>query len=201
MRLRNWTTFALAAALVTLLGVPAAEAQFRRDRNDNWQRTVGSEAFERGYRQGIRSGERDARDGRDSDFRRDREYRDADQGYDRRWGTRDEYRNVFRRGFAEGYRDGFQRSARGGANRPGNDRRFGATQEPASARGYSDGYEKGLEDRNDRDRYDPVRHGDYRDADDGYYREYGPKDAYKNNYRAGFRQGYDEGYRDGARRR
>jgi flagellar biosynthesis/type III secretory pathway protein FliH len=74
-------------------------------------------------------------------------------------------------------------------------------REPAFARGYSDGWEKGLDDGRDRDRYDPVRHGDYRSADEGYTRAYGSKDAYRNNYRAGFRQGYEDGYRDGRRRR
>ena len=43
---------------------------------------------------------------------------------------------------------------------------------------------------------DPVRHGDYKDGDNGYNRSYGTKDAYKNNYRSGFRQGYEAGYRD-----
>ena len=74
-------------------------------------------------------------------------------------------------------------------------------QDPAFARGYSEGYERGLDDGRDRDRYDAVRHRDYRDADDGYFRRYGPKRVYENNFRAGFRQGYEEGYRDGARRR
>ena len=69
-------------------------------------------------------------------------------------------------------------------------------QDPAFARGYSDGWEKGLDDGRDRDRYDPVRHGDYKDADNGYERSYGSKDAYENNYRSGFRQGYEAGYRD-----
>jgi hypothetical protein len=46
-----------------------------------------------------------------------------------------------------------------------------------------------------------VRHRDYRSADDGYFKSYGPKDAWETNYRAGFRQGYEEGYRDGNRRR
>ncbi len=43
---------------------------------------------------------------------------------------------------------------------------------------------------------DPVRHGDYKDGDNGYQRSYGSKDAYKNNYRSGFRQGYEDGYRN-----
>ena len=70
------------------------------------------------------------------------------------------------------------------------------SQEPAFARGYADGYDKGLADSRGRERYDPVRHKDYKEADQGYVGTYGTKDAYRNNYRAGFRQGYDDGYRD-----
>jgi hypothetical protein len=74
-------------------------------------------------------------------------------------------------------------------------------EEPAYARGFSDGYERGLNDGQDRDRYDPVGEREYRDADNGYFREYGSRDAYRNNYRAGFRQGYEDGYRAGQRYR
>ena len=78
------------------------------------------------------------------------------------------------------------------------DRRY---QEPAFGRGYSDGYKRGIDDSRDRDRYDAVGHGDYRRGDAGYSRDYGSRDAYRNNYRAGFRQGYEEGYRAGEQRR
>jgi len=69
-------------------------------------------------------------------------------------------------------------------------------QEPAFARGYENGYARGLVDGRRRSRYDPVDSHDYRDADTGYSASYGARDAYKNNYRAGFRQGYEDGYRD-----
>ena len=68
-------------------------------------------------------------------------------------------------------------------------------QEPAFARGYTEGFELGRGDNKASRRYDPVGHKDYRDADQSYYRAYGSRDAYKNNYRAGFRQGYEDGYR------
>jgi len=74
-------------------------------------------------------------------------------------------------------------------------------QEPAYARGYADGLRYAQDDRQDRRRYDPVAHSDYRDADNGFSRSYGSRDAYKNNYRAGFRAGYDAGYRDDSGRR
>ena len=75
-----------------------------------------------------------------------------------------------------------------------------AYQEPAYARGYADGHRHAQDDREDRRSYDPVAHRDYREADQGFDRSYGSRDAYKNNYRAGFRAGYDAGYRDGSAR-
>lgn len=166
--------------------------------------------FERGYREGIRHGADDARDGQRFEPEGDRAYRDADDGYNNRWGSRDQYRNEFRRGFTSGYREGYY-NVRGNGRNTRSDRinqgrretiyargpgRTRGYQDPAYARGYSDGWDKGLEDGRDRDRYDPVRHGDYKDADNGYDRSYGSKDAYKNNYRSGFRQGYESAYRD-----
>ena len=91
-------------------------------------------------------------------------------------------------------------SARPGDYGPGQ-RNSRPHQEPAFAAGFEDGYERGLGDGRDGERYDPVRHREYRDAENGYTASYGSKDAYRNNYRAGFRQGYEEGYRDGTRYR
>jgi hypothetical protein len=74
-------------------------------------------------------------------------------------------------------------------------------QDPASTAGYDAGYDLGLFDGRDGQRYDPVRHRDYRDAQRGYAESYGSRDAYKTNFRTGFRQGYEDGYREGARTR
>ncbi|OFW36809.1 MAG: hypothetical protein A3F70_12785 [Acidobacteria bacterium RIFCSPLOWO2_12_FULL_67_14] len=74
-----------------------------------------------------------------------------------------------------------------------------AYQEPAFARGYSTGYDRGLADGRRRARYSPVDNRDYRNGDQGYANSYGSKDAYRSNYRAGFRQGYEDGYRAGTR--
>jgi hypothetical protein len=185
MGARNWSRWLLAATACALLVAPAA-AQNNR-------------AFDRGYREGIEQGADDARRGRRFEIERSNLYRNGDRGYNGRDGNREWYRNDFRRGYASGYRTGYynvrgdgiqsRRDVRG----PGRTRGY---QEPAFARGYSDGWDKGLDDGRDRDRYDPVRHGDYKDADNGYERNYGSKDAYKNNYRTGFRQGYEDGYRN-----
>jgi len=176
-------------------------------------------AYDRGYREGVQQGERDGRDGRNPQFERSSVYRDADRGYQDRYGNRDQYRNEFRQGFATGYRDGYSRyrvnvydGRRDGDYRRdqvyGNNgdyrrdpRVLRGYQDPAFSRGYSDGWEQGAKDLRGRDRYDPARHGDYRDGDQGYNKSYGSKDSYKNNYRAGFRQGYEEGYRNGTRYR
>jgi hypothetical protein len=60
--------------------------------------------------------------------------------------------------------------------------------------GYQDGLEKGREDANDRDPFDPVRHSRYRSADHGYNSRYGSKNDYKLVYRDGFEAGYRDGY-------
>lgn len=201
MGARRWARWLLATVACALLAAPVA--------------AQNNAAFERGYREGIERGAEDARRGRQFEVERDSVYRSGDRGYNSRNGDRDWYRNEFRRGYASGYRSGYNNVRDDGRYR-GNDRiyqgrrdgvydrgpgRRSGYQEPAFARGYSDGWEKGIDDRRDRDRYDPSRHGDYKDGDNGYDRNYGSKDAYKNNYRAGFRQGYEDGYRGSSYRR
>jgi len=66
---------------------------------------------------------------------------------------------------------------------------------PAYDNGYRDGLEKGREDAQDRDSYDPVRHSWYRSGNRGYNSRYGTKDQYKLAYRDGFEAGYDQAYR------
>lgn len=72
-------------------------------------------------------------------------------------------------------------------------------QDAASLKGYESGWDLGVVDGRDGERYDPVRHRDYRDADRGYASSYGTRDGYKTKFRTGFRQGYEAGYRQGTR--
>ena len=65
-------------------------------------------AYSRGYDDGYRRGMEASRDGDRYDVRRERDYRDADNGYDRRYGSRDQWRQVYRDGFASGYDEGFR---------------------------------------------------------------------------------------------
>jgi len=178
----------LCVAVLSLTAAAAASAQPRAGRDDGWQVSRGQEAYEAGYREGVRRGEQDGRRGR---------------GFDRQGEPRFGRRDEFRRGYADGYRAGYERfRSRAARQFDGLGRRApGGYQEAAAARGYSDGFEDGLSDRRNGNRYDPVDSRDYRDGDNGYSGSYGSRDAYRNNYRAGFRQGYEDGYRDGARSR
>lgn len=185
--LRSSVVVAAVLAAGAGLRPETAEAQVRRGPERGWQQTS---EYDRGYRQGLVEGQRDAR--RNLPYSAQR---------DPRFGARDD----FRRGFADGYRAGFDRGQGRGVrpflNNGGLGRRPPVTrnQEPAAARGFSDGYARGLSDGGDGDRYDPVGERDYRDADNGYFKGYGARDAYRTNYRSGFRAGYEEGYRDGQR--
>jgi hypothetical protein len=205
---RHWRLLLIGVLCIGLLSSTFASAQ-----------GFGT-AYDRGYREGVQQGEEDSRRGRDQQWERSSAYRHADEGYQDRYGSRDAYRSEFRRGYISGYQNGYDRYRNGRNDRYGDDRYrndrvydqgrrddrrdprvLRGYQDPAFARGYSDGWDHGADDRHDRDRYDPVRHGDYKSADDGYSRTYGSKDAYKNNYRSGFRQGYEAGYRNGERYR
>ena len=91
---------------------------------------------------------------------------------------------------------------RGYGQYPGSGRtRGGGYQSVPFRTGYDDGYEKGREDAQDRDRFDPTRHSRYKSADHEYNRQYGTKDQYRVVYRDGFRSGYEEAYRDFTRYR
>src|SRR5688572_29495166 len=64
----------------------------------------------------------------------------------------------------------------------------------AYERGYNDGRRQGENDARRNRAYDYARHGDYRDADDGY-RGYGDRSGYRVVFRQGFVAGYNDGYR------
>ncbi len=210
MAVPTWRQLLLATLACAVLASPAfagPEQGRSRGNEPGWQGGAKREAYDRGFSEGLRQGEQDARNGRPFNIERDAAYRAGDRGYNRSSGNPQAYRDGFRQGFAAGYRSGFERvRANSDQDRRRQDTRVvprapRGYQEPAQARGYSDGFAQGAEDGRDGDRYDPVRHDDYREADQGYSGSYGQKDAYKNNYRAGFRQGYEEGYRTGARGR
>jgi hypothetical protein len=192
MRARIWThLLAIASALVLAGPIAAGAAQFGRGRiPEIWQPAPAS--YEQGYQEGIRQGEEDARRGRRFDPASSRRGR-----------------NDYGLGYAAGYGTGYDRQhaslpLRKLAEGPGltptvAQRAARLPQNRAFEAGYEVGREKGFADGRAGERYDPVRHQEYRDAAYDYKSEYGDVDAYRNNFRAGFRRGYEEGYRLGTR--
>ena len=57
--------------------------------------------------------------------------------------------------------------------------------------GFKDGWKAALKSRP----YDVENNHDYRDANNGYKRQFGSKFLYKTSYRDGYVKGYDAGYR------
>lgn len=64
----------------------------------------------------------------------------------------------------------------------------------AHENGYREGRKAGEKDGRNGRSFAFDRHGDWRDADDGYRRDYGDRDFYRREFREGFRAGYTEGY-------
>jgi hypothetical protein len=172
-------------------------------------------AFDEGYREGLKQGERDARRGDRFWYEDQRTYRRADKGYHRSYGDRGRYQVAFRNGYASGYSDAYNRLARGTYRgdrgryedrrygtgypggiygRPGYGSRYGS---PAVEHGLREGYEKGREDARKNRSFDPRRHSWYRSGDRHYNGRYGSRDLYKEEYRRAFQQGYDRGYSEG----
>jgi hypothetical protein len=68
---------------------------------------VNSAAYENGYRDGRAKGHDDAKDRDSFDPVRHSRYRTADRGYNSRYGSKNDYKLVYRDGFEAGYRDGY----------------------------------------------------------------------------------------------
>jgi len=122
--------FLMISAALVLLGAAPAAAQTNgwfgappAYSGDDWRapyQDARRAAYDNGYRDGVKRGEQAVRDRKVFNERIERDYRDADNGYNRSYGDRERYRDDYRGGFAQGYRDGYYgpRDARG--NYPGN---------------------------------------------------------------------------------
>jgi flagellar biosynthesis/type III secretory pathway protein FliH len=185
-------------------------------------------AYDNGYREGVKEGERDARSRDTFNYQDERTWQRADKGYHRSFGDWERYQQTFRTGYAAGYSDAYRRFApsygsrgsggvypntRGGSVYPGQGYGYpgqggygypgqgGYGYSPAFSNGVNDGYDKGREDARDRDSFDPLRHKWYREGDRNYRSSYGPRQQYENLYRQGFKEGYERGYREWSYRR
>ena len=92
-----------------------------RDRANTYPNNRGyannSVAFQGGERDGYAKGREDARDNDSYDPVRHSWYRSGDRGYNNRYGTRDDYKLVYRDGFESGYERGYREVKGYGANR------------------------------------------------------------------------------------
>jgi hypothetical protein len=195
----------LVSALVLAAPAVRLDAQVPRGPSTS---TYAQTAYNEGYRRGERVGEDHGRRGAAFNFSIDVDYRRGDVGWSAQFGSRDRYRQDFRVGFEAGYRSGYERfrgnrgfgppvSPRGRAFGRGEYGYGVNTRDVALNNGFNDGYEEGLNDGRKRHRDDPIAESRYRNADRGYDRWYGPRDAYRANYRRAFIEGYETGYRDG----
>lgn len=66
-------------------------------------------------------------------------------------------------------------------------------------RGYQDGLKHGRKDGDKGRSFYVARDSDYRHADHGYHRDYGPRYEYSIGYRDGYQEGYRRGYAEYAR--
>ena len=176
--------------------------------NDDYRASYADaqrDAYENGYRDGLKRGEQAARDGRPPDVEGERDYRGAENGYNRSHGDRNRYRNGYRGGFAQGYRDGYNRrsvrpSYPNGGRDYGRGYGYGGTANyGAYQTGVSDGYRKGRDDVHGRKYPDVGRQKWYRNGDHNYDDRYGSKEEYRVEYRRGFEEGYRRAYRDARR--
>src|SRR5215510_10680717 len=69
----------------------------------------------------------------------------------------------------------------------------------AHQNGYHEGREAGEKDARRGRSFSFDRHGDWRDADEGYRREFGDREFYRHEFREGFRAGYADGFNAYAR--
>jgi|SRR5579864_5432450 len=65
----------------------------------------------------------------------------------------------------------------------------------ARENGYHEGREAGVQDARRGRSFDVDRHGDFRQADKGYRRDFGDRAFYRREFRDGYRTGYSEAYR------
>jgi hypothetical protein len=190
------------------------------------QSTAFRTGFDRGLRLGEEDGRRNSRfdyagksEYRNADAGYNRNYGDRTRYQSEfRVGFEDGYREAYSRyqsstgsygstGGYGGYNDGTYRPGTGGPPPWANGRGRGQgngngswqRNDLAFQNGFTDGYDEGLKDVRDRDRFDPSDEGRYRNADHGYKSSYGSRDAYRARYRDAFREGYQTGFDDARR--
>lgn len=184
MKLRHVTAAVSAAALIAIAAPAQAQVWGNNGRWGTYSNDTRSIAFNNGYQEGLQHGQEAVRDRRPFDMDREKDYRKADEGYRKEYGSKDFYRDEFRRGFAQAYQEAYARYDSGYGDR--RDGRWGAPMYPSNGgiyggvitdRGY--GSDRGYETRRD-----------------GYGYGAGVNIAFRNGEADGYQKGLDDA-RDG----
>ena len=99
-------------------GVTGRVIDILRGRDPNRYPTTGTQggvnraAYDNGFRDGLEKGREDVRDNDSFDPVRHSRYRSADRGYNSSYGTKEQYKLVYRDGFEAGYAQGYGRRVR-----------------------------------------------------------------------------------------
>ena len=108
-----------SAAALLVFGAAATQARAATPQHDRQGYTYerradvrDHRAFDNGERDGFARGTDDVRHHRHADMNRQKWYRSGDHDYDRHWGSKDEYRAEYRRGFEQGYDRAFREGPR-----------------------------------------------------------------------------------------
>jgi hypothetical protein len=240
MRIRRFL-FVPALAAATLALSVAAQAQPARW-TDTTRTTAGPAyddgrasyfdvrrtAYDNGFREGLKQGEKDARKGSQFEYRDEKTFQRADKGYRRTYGDPDRYRQTFRTGYAEGYSDAYRRMSPGyGRNgsygRNGNGRARGYPNNsrypdsyptyPGQSRGgygqypgrygYTPAFDNGVRDGYEKGREDVRDNDRYDPRRHKWYREgdhdYRREYGQREEYKDVYRRGFTEGYDRGYR--
>lgn len=111
------TTLVLTLLFTTACGSTYAQGRRNSPNHPHYPSSPGRGGVSRGYQDpayargvedGYRRGLEAAHDGDRYDVRRENLYRNAEHGYDRRYGSRNEWRQVYRDGFTRGYDQGYR---------------------------------------------------------------------------------------------
>lgn len=85
-------------------------------RYGNYGYDVYQIAADRGYQDGLSTGQEDAYRDQNYDPQRSHYYKNGTYGYNSSYGSKGQYKQAYRDGFLRGYRDGYSRNGRYGRN-------------------------------------------------------------------------------------
>jgi flagellar biosynthesis/type III secretory pathway protein FliH len=149
-------------------------------------------AYDNGYREGLKEGEKDARKREARRWQDEKTWQHADKGYRREYGDFERYRQAFRTGYSDGYSEAYNRYAPGYGrydNGPWDNGRYG----DGRAVPRRDGTYDDPDDRNYPNQYP----GRYPNQYPGGYGQYGGSYGYDQAaFDNGARDGYEKGVED-----